>query len=303
MDLTKLDDETLLIVFSGDLRTIDVDTISQALTGFAEALRAINDVFDPEYELEVSLEETSNSSFIAKLSLRRIPKGLYQRVGETLILGLLVNYLYDLANYSKPTFRLEGEEFVIETINEIIKLPADIVKYREKLAKDKTVARGVKKAFQAAREDEKVEAVSIKNRADQPAFITVPRGDFGTVVSNASKAIDGRRIPFNYDETIRPTRVRLERTSIVIVKAVLRRTDRKWQFTWHGRDISAPITDPTFFDRLGARLIKIAQGDSLDVDLAITESQDEVSGVWAQDDFAVVFVHGLVDVGGQSSLY
>ncbi len=53
------------------------------------------------------------------------------------------------------------------------------------------------------------------------------------------------------DEPLDPeakTRVVEEDCDLYIVKAIMERSKRKWEFKWHGLNIAAPIKDPNFYD-------------------------------------------------------
>lgn len=304
MDLRDLSDDGLTIVFAGDPHDLDVYTLSEALVGLADALREINQVVDPEFFLDIAVEANEPGSFITKLRLRKFAKSPLVTIPGGILIGMLTNYLYDLAAYTKPVYRLDGDEFVIETSTEVIKLPAKIIEHQQKVAQTPSIAKGVKKAFQAIEEDGHVDAVALYPSGAPPeearALITIPRDDFDTVIANANMAIEGTRLPFELERRRTVTQTITERTALVIVKAVLRRSRRKWQFNWKGDDISARISDPTFFTRLERRQIVIAQGDALDVELAITQILGE-DNVWQNQAYEVVRVYDLIELPRQSS--
>lgn len=306
MDLRDYVDDGITVVFSGQPHDIDVYTLSGALTGFADALVEINRLVDPEFALEITIEATEAGSFVARLRLRKLAQSPFVTIPGAILIGMLTNYLYDLATYEKPVYRLEGDSFVIETSDEIIKLPAAIVDHQSKVGESPEVARSIRKTFDAVEEDGQVEGVRLYplNATVEVArpLIDIPRANFINVISNATRAIEGTRTPFRLEPRRTVTRTLLERTDLVIVKAVLRRSRRKWQFNWKGFDISASIVDPTFFDRLEARQITIAQGDALDVELSIRQALDDGEDVWRNVDFEVVRVYDLVPAPRQSRL-
>jgi hypothetical protein len=307
VDLRDFDDNGLTIVFSGQPHEIDVYTLSEALTGFADTLVEINHLVDPEFDLDITIEATEAGSFITRLRFRKLAKSPLVTIPGGILIGMLTNYLYDLATYEKPVYRLEGDEFVIVTSEEFIKLPAAVIDHQKKVGESPAVAKSVKRAFEAVEVDEQIDALGLyplEERAPSEArpLIEIPRAHFTNVIANATRAIEGTRVPFQLEPRRTVTRTIIERTQIVIVKAVLRRSLRKWQFSWQGFDISARITDPTFFDRLEARHIAIAQGDALDVDLSITQLLEEDGELWRNVDFEVIRVYNLVPLPRQSNL-
>jgi hypothetical protein len=59
------------------------------------------------------------------------------------------------------------------------------------------------------------------------------------------------------------TRVVFEQCDLQIVKAILERSTRKWEFMWRGVKISAPVLDAQFYEQFFAHDITIAPGDEL----------------------------------------
>ncbi len=47
-----------------------------------------------------------------------------------------------------------------------------------------------------------------------------------------------------------------------LLKVILERGSRKWEFVWNGIKISAPILDENFWNDMRERKIHITQGDS-----------------------------------------
>ena len=122
-DPRDFNDDSFVVAFGGPATTINVYTISEALTGLADALRAINDIVNPDSEFEIEIEGTGEGSFLVKLRTKKTYRTILRRVVEPIVLGLLVNYMYEQATYRKPTYTIQGEELVVETSKETIKLP------------------------------------------------------------------------------------------------------------------------------------------------------------------------------------
>lgn len=306
MDLRDVTDDAFTIKFGGPHSEIDVYTLSEALTGIADALWAINEIVNPDVELEIIFDSSAEGSFLAKIRLSKRTKTILSRLGESVILGLLINYISGQLMYEKPTYTVEDDKLVVVTSQEKLVFPKTVFDHQDKVASNPKVADGMKKAFEAVEQDEDVQSLGIIPGADihtSPA-LDVPRAEFQRVIGKLNYVVD--RI--SHDSLVEQafnvptTRIVTERSTVGIIKAVLRRSKRKWQFSWRGIEISAPITDPTFFDRLGARQIAIAQGDSLDVDLLITQSFNPDTLVWMNTFYEVVKVHGLIEGPKQALL-
>lgn len=300
--ISPSDEDAFSVRFGGEAAQIDVYTLSMALTGLVDAMRHINDLVSPDYELEVVVEGTSDGSFIARLRTRKTARTIFKRVIEPVVLGLLVNYLYQVLSYEKPTYHIEGNELVVETSQEVMRFPKAVFDHKDEVARSPDVARSVGKAIDAVEEDEAVKSLGLESSKRKQSFIEIPRADF-------SRALDRLRVASDTTMNLgldssqpRSVRKTIERVQLAIIKVVLKRSRRKWQFNLDGRDISASITDNSFFDRLQSREISISQGDSLDADLATTQYFDEDANVWRDASFEVVKVHRLIE-GRSPSLF
>lgn len=307
MDVPEFPDDALTIKFGGPLSELDVYTLSEALTGLADALKEINTLVNPDVELEVFLERTAEGSFLAKIRISKRAKAFFSRASEAIVVGLLINYISAHLMYEKPTYTVEGDKLVVVTSQEKLVFPKSVFDHHDKVASNPTVARGLKKAFDAVEQDGDVQSLGIIAGQDvhaRPA-VDVPRSEFSKIIAKLNYAIDRISRDALVDQAFNmpTTRKVVERTTVGIIKAVLRRSKRKWQFSWQGIEISASISDPTFFDRLGDRTITIAQGDSLDVDLLITQSFDPDMLIWINSLYEVVKVHRLVEGPKQSFMF
>ena len=83
-------------------------------------------------------------------------------------------------------------------------------------------------------------------------------------------------------------RVVEEDCDLQIVKALLVRSDRKWEFRWRGVRFSAPVLDKKFYDEFFAHRITIASGDEFKVCLVIRQTQDNDTGINANIGYEVI---------------
>lgn len=306
MDLREITDDAFAIKFGGPHSEVDVYTLSEALTGLADALQEITRLVDPDVELEIIFEHTAEGSFLAKIRTSKRARAIFSRVGETMVLGLLINYISNDLLYEKPTYEVVGDKLVVVTSQERMIFPRSVFDNQEKVTNSPSVARSVKKAFDAVQQDDEVQSLGIIPGEDvhaRPA-VEVPRAEFPRVIAKLNYALDriARDALVEHAFNTPTTQQVIERTTVGIIKAVLRRSKRKWQFSYQGIEISAPILDPSFFDRLAKRDITIAQGDSLDVDLRITQSYDPDVMIWMNTNYEVIKVHGLIEGPQQSTL-
>jgi hypothetical protein len=82
-----------------------------------------------------------------------------------------------------------------------------------------------------------------------------------------------------------------EDCDLQIVKAILERSKRKWEFKWRGVTISAPIKDPNFYTDFSSHNITIAPGDVFQARLAIKQKKDDFSGIYTNTGYEIITVY------------
>lgn len=157
------------------------------------------------------------------------------------------------------------------------------------------VANGVKRALHAVKKDAAVTGLGVSTKPATKPTVFIERAKFDSaikrVAATASFSLDAVRAP--HDAIAQETRSQTTRTSLIVLKAWLVRSRRKWSFNWQGLKISAAIKDPDFFDQLEARSIALRLGDALDADLAIVQRFLPAANVWENVSYTVTKVYSV----------
>ena len=281
IDLSKLPDSEIVLHFGGRSNEIDAFTFSNSLVAFAEALQEINRQISPELAVEVAIEGVGPGCFRAKINTKiKSLGGLWRGVGKPLLIGILASYIYERTLGTSTVIKVDSSMVVIEQGSNRIIIPRDVYDARQKLPRPQQIERHVARAFAAMEDDPSVTDFALMARIDDPTPpFAIPREDFPRLSTpELSAGEDGRRY-------------RDERTLVTIVKAVFERGNRKWEFVWQsGVRISAPIQDPTFFDKLASREFWFAQGDTLDVMLRVHQKFDDINGVYINEWYEIIKV-------------
>jgi hypothetical protein len=124
---------------------------------------------------------------------------------------------------------------------------------------------------------------------DERPPIEIPRNRFPMIQSSVEE------IPLE-------TREIIETTDVEILRAILERSKRRWEFVWGGVRIPAPVLDSSFYDRFIAHEITIAPGDKLKVRLKIKQRRLLDAGVYVNESYEVVEVLGHIPKPRQRSL-
>jgi len=274
-------EESFVIHFGSEFKRINAYTLASSLVSLADATKEANSLVNPGYEVEVVVEALGPGSFKAKI------KTIYHGIGnlfskqdlKSIALGIIAAYIYQntLAPNIDINVKVDDNCVIIEQTDKKIIIPKTVheaLKYVEKSEKFK---RDISKAIESVEKDDKIESIGIaKDFKDKKPPIEIPRDQFHRLTSN--------------DENESPTRQITEYADLRILKAILERSKRKWQFVWQGVKISAPVLCPKFYNDFFDHKITIAPGDALKVKMKIYQVRVPDVGVYTNERYEIVEV-------------
>lgn len=281
VDLSELSGNDFVFHFGGRTNEINAFTFAQSTLAFSKALKEINYQLTPNFDLMISIEALGPGSFRAlfRTGSKDTQHVLTGCVREILI-GLLVCFIFEKLNPSQTNIIVTDGSYVVERGNDRIVLPKSVIEAKKSLQNPQAVQKHISMAFTALDQDDAITEFGItKDLADKKPFLSFPREEFGKL---SEEVIE---VPAEKERFIQ------QPAQLVVLKAILERSDRKWQFVWDGFKISAPIKDKTFFDRLARREFEFGQGDILDGVLGIYQVFDDVSGVYINQKYEIVLVN------------
>jgi hypothetical protein len=305
IDLTQFEkDGGFTIKLVGPSGLIAADTLIETLAGFSESLCAIGETVNPKFALEVFITSVEPGSVNIVVQLKQHLKrnaAVYAgaALATDIIVGLFTNYVYDLVKPQEAcAVDFSEEKITIKGSNCNVIIPREVYNLRPRIHHNPKVAKGVMRALKAVETDHSVRSIGVGTKLEGPPVMTVPRAYFSEALRRLDWPID---LPRSERLTMieEPgslgfeTREQDVRSNMIIVKAVLLRSKRKWQFNWQGIRISAPITDPNFFDQLEARAIALRQGDALDANLTIVQRFLPDARVWENAGYTVTKVYSI----------
>jgi len=169
------------------------------------------------------------------------------------------------------------DEVIIEHGEERIIVPRKVYDATRQAEKDPRFVSAISRTFQAIQHDPTVRGIGlIKNMDDPKPEVLITREAIDRVVVTPAPEPE--------------TRIVTEVVDLQILKAILERSARKWEFMWRGVKISAPITCSKFYNDFSAHDITIAPGDMLRSRLAIRQRRDSSTGIYSNEDYEVVEV-------------
>jgi len=291
IDLRNFENE-LIIHYGVENHEINAKTLAHSLISLSNAIKRTDSLINPGFEVEIIVESIDVGSF--KISTKKIYSELsniFSRKDiKTIALSLVAAFIWDCFEPDKEiNVTVNTDEYVIEKGDEKIILPKDAGKYYDTIKKDKNIRKEISDTFKILDSDKKIENVGFtenKKEIKEPDFV-VPREFF----SKLSALVE-----LEEEKT-----EKLERCKITILRAILEKSLRRWQFIWNGIKISAPILDVDFYSDFMAHKYTIAPGDALEVELRIIMKKDEETGLYINSEYEVLKVYDIIESPKQTS--
>lgn len=261
---------------------INAYALASTLVALSDAAKAANRKLNSAFDIEIVVEALGGGSFRARIAAIAKVAGIFvaQQVVLPTVLGVVASYIYE-RNFAKK----DAVKVVIETSEVIVKdgdnqiiIPREVYEATEQVSRDSTFVRSMDKMFDSVILDESVTGLGIAQDMQSPKpSVIVPR---------QLLAIKGEQL-----EPEPPTRIIEEDADLYIVKAIMERSTRKWEFKWHGMTISAPIKDSNFYDDFARHDFTIAPGDEFQARLMIHQKRDDISGIYTNTSYEVTQVY------------
>ena len=270
--------ESLVVHFQTGGNSINAYTLASALVGIADAAKAANASLNVGYDIDVVVEALSPGSFRATLrALYKTAGNLFSRQDvRAIILAIIASFVYDhtLAVDHTQKIEINTDEAIVENGHDKVIIPRNIYDAMKRAEENSAFTNAMDKSFQAVARDERITGMGFVARLDA--------GPPPLVISSETL----RRLEST--ERVDPdTRVLEEQADLFILKAILDRSTRKWEFIWRGEKVSAPVTDGEFFDKFFAHRITIAPGDMLRVILFIKQVRNRDTGIYTNAEYTV----------------
>lgn len=282
LDLTTADEaDGFVIYFGGKPSEVDAYTFANALVATADAFREINAQVNPGFALELRLEAVGEGSFKARV--REKPsgiKGLLRYGRDFIVMPIFVTWFYTTFMQEKAEITVNTDEVIIQNGKDRIIVPRSAYDQAQRLPNKEKVSQHVARALTAVERDPSITSFGILKDldGDEPPAFLIERDQFAIIRAMAT-TVEGSG-----------KRSITEPATISILKAIIEKSDRKWEFVWRGVKISAAVKDPIFWADLKMRRYLIGSGDALEVQLQIDQLWDDDAKVWLNGAYSVVRV-------------
>lgn len=280
VDISQFEDG-FVIHFATEDRRINAYTLASTLIGLADAAKAANSSINPGHDIEIVVEALGPGSFRAKIrAVYDAAHNLFSNQAvQVIILGIITNFIYErtLAVHQDVQVEIRTDEVIVDRGNERIIIPRKIYEGTRVAECNPQFVGAIGRTMESLSNDQRVTGMALVPRMDSPQpEILIPREAFPQIVPSSREEGNSRIIEENCD--------------LQIVKAILERNRRKWEFRWRGVRISAPVLDQQFYTDFFAHNIRIAPGDELKARLLIRQTRSEETGIYANTGYEVVRV-------------
>lgn len=270
-----------VIYFGGEPKRINAYTLASSLVSIADAVKAANSLINPGYDVEVVVEAFGEGSFKAKVkTLYKGAANLFSKENlKSITLSVIAAYVYQhtLSPDQEINVVVSTDEVIVEQGDKRIIVPREVHDCVKAAERSEKFTQSIAKVFEAVEKDKSVESIGFTPRMDDSIpLISIPRKQFALLSAPPSIEDNQRAI--------------IEVADLHILRAILERGTRKWEFSWRGIKISAPMLDEKFFDDFFAHKITIAPGDSLEVKLKIYQLRDQDTGIFTNQRYEIIEV-------------
>jgi hypothetical protein len=260
--------DKIVLYFGTEKNSINAYTLATSLICFADAARKANSVVNPGYDIEVIVESLSDGSFKAVL------RAIYKSAGslfsaeavKNIILGVVASALYETAFHKDPQIIINTDEVIITDGDKKLVVPRIVYETTKELKDSDEFKKNVSEIIDTVKKDKSVKTFGITDDEKITPRLNLPVQDYSFEIVSS--------IPDTNERVI------IETAQLEILRAILERSRRKWEFVWRGVKISGPVTDQDFYSKFFRHEIKIAPGDALIVKMKIFQKRNEDVGVF-----------------------
>lgn len=274
-------EEEFVLYFGGKPNRINAYTLASSLVSVADAVKSANSLINPGYSVEVVVEAFGEGSFKVRVrTLYNGAKNLFSKENlKAITLSVIAAYVYQhtLSPDVEVNITINSDEVVVEQGDKKIIIPREVHDAVKEVEKSDKFKQSIGRTFEVVEKDKNIESFGITPKMeDEVPLISIARSQFGLLSD-----------PPEIEENQRSL---IEVADLSILRAILERGTRKWEFVWRGIKISAPVLDGNFFSDFFAHKITIAPGDSIEVKLKIYQARDEDVGIFTNAKYEVIEV-------------
>lgn len=280
IDLRSIGD-TIVLHLRKQQHSINAYALASTLVSLADAAKEANEQVNPGYEIEVVVEALSDGSFKAQIrAIYRAKGNLFSKQNlKAVVLGVITTFVYEqtLAPDKEIRVIVNTDEVIIQQEDKTIIVPREVHEAEQRVKSSSRFREKIGQAFDAVLKDPDVESVSIDpDELTENEFPPIPRTTLEQIalppeIEDEQQIVD-------------------EVADLQIIRAILEKSRRRWEFSWKGFRLAAPILDDQFYKDFISHRITIAPGDTLQTRLRFYQKRDPSTGVMINEKYEILEV-------------
>jgi hypothetical protein len=132
------------------------------------------------------------------------------------------------------------------------------------------------RTFSTIGRDEHIDGFAMTKSVSEEPSVTIPRQSFQSIEAIPTDGRNEREI--------------IQHAELQIMRAILDKSTRKWEFVWAGVTLSAPVLDDSFYREFFDHRITVAPGDVLECDLKMYQRKTSAAGIFTNYKYEVINV-------------
>ncbi len=220
-------ENTVVLYFQTSESRVNAYALAATLVALADSAKAAARTLNSGVEIEIVVEALNSGSFRAKVTAVAREAGLFVKTQLVtgVVIGVLASYVYDhtLAKKEPVQVIVQTDEVVVVRGNDRVVIPRGIREAQQLVEKNPIFVRSMDRMLSSTVLDPRVTGFGLAPSLDSPPPEII---------------LDRKLLEMRDDLEPEPkARVIEEDADLYIVKAILERSNRKWEFKWHGVNI------------------------------------------------------------------
>lgn len=300
--MTKTKQSHYEFKYEGDNHYININTLLASQFHFTAIVQEVKSSLYPNVKLDIKVKSFEKGSFdVNQIFEISAVTGLFAMENIEYIKTIFstISEFIEIKKFlkgEKASKAVEKGDKIELTVNfngnnSTLKIGKEAFKIYQK---NKIVNEAFNQDIKTLEADEEIKGIQLTEKKTGEVIIDVPREIFSEIgYENPYFEIDE-----NTDEKIKSVNVGILKWETIPKK------NSKWSLIYENRVINqVVIRDDDFIRRILDEKLRFGAGDSLAVDLLVKLKKDEYSGMFLEDKFEIIKVHGIRWRGEQTSLF
>lgn len=276
----------LEIIFGGDLHSIDVDVLIEALVSYSTVTQDAASYLSPGVKVDIKITAPKEGSFIISLILETYqnivdlfsPENISYASGIVTIVGGLYKFKKWISKNGKPeTIKSDEGNNSVEISNPNGSIVINQTVYNI-YQENPRVRENLRNTFTKLKEKEEITDFTIRDCDSDEDIFTVENKDF--------------KLLANFDDEIEQKKQKvLKNMQELSVFKVVFKENYKWEFYYQGIKVYVSLKDKDFFKKIEKGEIAFRSGDRMIVDLEIEQIFNEAANTFVNDAYNILKVY------------